>query len=715
MDMTTAPGSQTFISRDFRWHLACEMGRAVKLLARLLERQRGRGRTADSDALRGLVIEPGEAEGMLVELAGRWTPASPGNARRDPENSPQLDERALSAEAHGAFLPLLHAVRTFDLVAPEYDALLLALAVELDPCFGRLVAYLNDNINQFRPTLGLILSAARPAGGDLPSPSMLRRPVLRDGLLEIEGDGPIPALTVRLPADLLQRFTSGTQIGPDAPAILHEPDLDHLRRLVLAEPVRQAAANWAAALRQGRRAVPRLVISGASGTGRTALAAASAGFAGRRLLELPTGASDGLGARLRAARRDARWYRAGVLFTEARADMDWRLFWSQLKDFEGPVMVEAEPDAIDLITSAADTEPLVIECRANRDLQAELWTSLLPPGRQMGPEEIAALATAYCFPPGQMQRAIWRAAGPAGEGGPLTAASLREACRTIGSAGMGRLAQKMPVPYRMQDLVVPDAVRMELELALAWVRNYWTVMSTWGFARRVVLGRGLTALFSGPPGTGKTMAAQILAGELQQDLFRVNLSQVVSKYIGETEKNLARLFDDASASGAILFFDEADALFGKRTEVKDAHDRYANVEIGYLLQRMEEHEGVTILATNRKSDMDEAFVRRFHFMINFTLPSEADRLLIWQGMFPAAAERSPDLDLRPLARHFEISGGEIRNIVLAAAFLAAAAKTPIGVPQIRRALQRELVKNGRVVDMRALDKIGAESSGSVDK
>jgi SpoVK/Ycf46/Vps4 family AAA+-type ATPase len=198
------------------------------------------------------------------------------------------------------------------------------------------------------------------------------------------------------------------------------------------------------------------------------------------------------------------------------------------------------------------------------------------------------------------------------------------------------------------------------------------------------------------------MAAQVLARGLGLDLYRIDLSRVMSKYIGETEKNLARLFDEAEASGAILFFDEADAIFGKRTEVRDAHDRYANVEIGYLLQRMEEHEGVTILATNRMRDMDEAFIRRFHFIVNFPAPSEPDRLRIWQGMFPAGADRDEGVDLRLLAHHFEITGGEIRNVVLAAAFLAAADGSPIKMLHLRRSLQRELAKNGRVVDERAL-------------
>jgi SpoVK/Ycf46/Vps4 family AAA+-type ATPase len=203
------------------------------------------------------------------------------------------------------------------------------------------------------------------------------------------------------------------------------------------------------------------------------------------------------------------------------------------------------------------------------------------------------------------------------------------------------------------------------------MRNRYRVFDDWGFSQKVVLGRGLSALFAGEPGTGKTMAAQVLAHELGLELFRIDLSKVMSKYIGETEKNLARLFEDARASGSILFFEEADALFGKRSEVKDAHDRYANVEIGYLLQRMEEHTGTTILATNRVGDLDEAFTRRFHFILNFPMPCPAERRRIWQGMLPRGAKRESNLDLDMLARDYDISGGEIRNSVLSAAFIAA--------------------------------------------
>jgi SpoVK/Ycf46/Vps4 family AAA+-type ATPase len=248
--------------------------------------------------------------------------------------------------------------------------------------------------------------------------------------------------------------------------------------------------------------------------------------------------------------------------------------------------------------------------------------------------------------------------------------------------------------------VVPARLLADLDLAVAWSRHKRRVFETWGFGGRVGLGRGLTALFAGEPGTGKTMAAQVLARDLGLDLYRVDLSRVMSKYIGETEKNLSLLFEQAQASGAVLFFDEADALFGKRSAVKDAHDRYANVEIGYLLQRMEEHEGVTVLATNRMGDLDAAFTRRFHFILTFPMPGVGERLRLWQGMLPAALERAPDLDLTALARDFELSGGEIRNSVLAAAFIAASESSPVSLRHLKRGLHRELVKNGRLLDGR---------------
>jgi SpoVK/Ycf46/Vps4 family AAA+-type ATPase len=239
----------------------------------------------------------------------------------------------------------------------------------------------------------------------------------------------------------------------------------------------------------------------------------------------------------------------------------------------------------------------------------------------------------------------------------------------------------------------------QLHDVCASVKYRHIVFSQWDFERKLALGKGVNILFSGPSGTGKTMAASIVAHELERDLYKIDLSNVVSKYIGETEKNLSRIFREAQASNAILFFDEADALFGKRSEVKDAHDRYANIEVAYLLQKMEEYTGIVILATNLSKNLDDAFARRMQHTIEFPFPDAASRERIWRGMFPAKAPLADDVDFGFLARQFELAGGNIRNIALAAALMAAEEGGQDGAIRMEHlivATARELQKMGKM-------------------
>jgi SpoVK/Ycf46/Vps4 family AAA+-type ATPase len=229
------------------------------------------------------------------------------------------------------------------------------------------------------------------------------------------------------------------------------------------------------------------------------------------------------------------------------------------------------------------------------------------------------------------------------------------------------------------------------------VRNRKRVLDEWGFARKVGKGTGLSALFSGPPGTGKTMVAGLLATELGLDLYQIDTSRLVSKWIGETEKNLARLFDAAAAGHAILLFDEADSLFAKRTDVKSSNDRYANLEVNYLLQRMESFDGISILTTNLEASVDEAFRRRLAFRIAFPLPEVDERERLWRAMLPANAAVGGPLDFRDLAQRFVMSGGYIRNAALRAAYLAAADKTPITQRHLQRAATLEYTAMGKII------------------
>lgn len=268
---------------------------------------------------------------------------------------------------------------------------------------------------------------------------------------------------------------------------------------------------------------------------------------------------------------------------------------------------------------------------------------------------------------------------------------------------LGTLAQAVAPRFARSELMLPPAQAVQIDEIVAAMNNLTRVHYEWGTARAWNEG-GLAALFAGPPGTGKTMAAEAIAAELGLPLYRIDLSQVVNKYIGETEKNLRRLFDAADSADLILFFDEADALFGKRTEVKDAHDRYANLEISYLLERMERFKGLAILATNRRKDLDEAFLRRLRFVVEFPLPGPAERLRIWHSVIPAGVDAS-EVDFEFLAQRFALAGGHIRGIVFHACLQSAAEGAPrrLGMPALVRALQREYDKLDRAS---SLDQFG---------
>jgi len=223
------------------------------------------------------------------------------------------------------------------------------------------------------------------------------------------------------------------------------------------------------------------------------------------------------------------------------------------------------------------------------------------------------------------------------------------------------------------------------------------IFNRWGLRRVVRKNKGLTLLFAGPPGTGKTMTAEAIAKELKRPLLVVNYAHLENMWVGETEKNIEAVFKQADMRNAILFFDEADAIFGKRSEVKDAHDRYANIEVSYLLQRMETYDGVTVLATNLRANLDEAFTRRLQFAVDFPFPDEAYRLRIWETLFPPGVPRGEDLDFRLLARRFKLAGGNIRNIIISAAYLAAADGGQVHMSHLLHGARRELQKMGRLI------------------
>ncbi len=268
--------------------------------------------------------------------------------------------------------------------------------------------------------------------------------------------------------------------------------------------------------------------------------------------------------------------------------------------------------------------------------------------------------------------------------------------RSASSTRLAELASRLDAPFTWADIVIAERQLEVLHSISSYLRHRDLVLSEWGYEKTVARSQGLKVLFAGESGTGKTMAGQVLAKDLGLDLFRLDLATVVSKYIGETEKNLDRVFGAAEGSNAILFFDEADALFGKRSEVKDAHDRYANIEVAYLLQKMEGYPGAVILATNFRQNMDDAFLRRLDVVVDFPFPEPEDREKIWQLVLPEAAPVTDDIDVRFLAERFKLSGGSIRNCSLTAAFMAADGTGRIGMEHLVRAVALEYNKLGRL-------------------
>jgi SpoVK/Ycf46/Vps4 family AAA+-type ATPase len=273
---------------------------------------------------------------------------------------------------------------------------------------------------------------------------------------------------------------------------------------------------------------------------------------------------------------------------------------------------------------------------------------------------------------------------------------LLDAGRALTSPQVGKFAIRVEPRYSWNDIVLPPEKAQKLRHIASWIKHRRLVHRDWGFGRKLSRGKGLNVLFTGPSGTGKTMAAEVLAGELSLDLYQIDLSTVVSKYIGETEKNLSAIFHEAEQTQTLLFFDEADALFGKRTEVKDAHDRYANIEVNYLLQRVEQYEGVVILATNLQQNLDDAFLRRMQEVLEFPFPDAELRERIWRGHFPKGAPTAADIDFRFLAQNFKWCGGNIKNIVLSAAFLAARESKPISMSHLILATRAEYQKEGKL-------------------
>jgi ATPase family associated with various cellular activities (AAA) len=587
-----------------------------------------------------------------------------------------LLEAALAGEpSHdppGAEAPALGALAAaFGLSAFERDLLLLVAGAELDAALGRLC----DEATGGGPSFGLALAALPGAHWSALTPPA---PLRRWHMLEPEPGAPLTTGRLRIDERVLHHLAGLDYL---------DGQLEPLLSRVPAPATLPPSQQHAAALLRGSAGLAVLV--GADAETRRAVAAAAYAPQGRPVHALPA-AELPLTATERAplARR---W--------EREAALGAGMLVLELDDGAEPAVrarASAFADALDApaIVSAGEPPPPgrrpaahVAVHRPRYAEQRELWRSALGDRAGALNGTVDRLAGHFDLGAG----AIGAAAGQGGD----DPGALWEACRAQARPRFGGLAERLDPVAGWDDLVLPEPERDLLEEVVAQVRGRSLVHDGWGFAGQSTRGLGISALFEGPSGTGKTMAAEVLARELDLDLYRIDLSQVVSKYIGETERNLRAVFDAAESGAAVLLFDEADALFGSRTEVRDSHDRYANIEVSYLLQRMESYRGLAILTTNAKDAIDAAFMRRLRFVVRFPFPGAPEREEIWRRAFPSPTP-TDGLDPAALSR-LSLSGGNIRSIALGAAFLAADAGEPVRMGHVARVARRECVKLGRPI------------------
>ncbi|WP_139999756.1 ATP-binding protein [Paenibacillus paridis] len=386
---------------------------------------------------------------------------------------------------------------------------------------------------------------------------------------------------------------------------------------------------------------------------------------------------------------------------------DRRKQWlfERLLDWTGIVFLFSEEPVKSSIRMPDKTWVNIVIPLPDLEQSQKLWEQLTQKSWLVTANEISQLAGKFRFTPGQMITTVeearklekWEdsaAFRPQTAGNPSKL--LHQSAYQLTNHQLQNKAAKVESKFRWEDLILPNDTLQLLRQACNRIKHRHTVMHHWGFDRVLPYGRGISMMFTGPPGTGKTMSALVMAKEMEAELYRVDLSRVVSKYIGETEKNLSEIFDQAKLSGAILFFDEADALFGKRSEVKDAHDKYANMETSFLLQKMEEYDGLTILATNFAQNLDDAFTRRIQFIIKYPFPSAEQREQLWRSAIPPQVP-SEEIDYAFLSQTFELAGGSIKNVILTAAYLAVSEGTSLAMKHMIESVIQEYKKTGKLL------------------
>ena len=629
-----------------------------------------------------------------------------------------VEERLAATRDAGDPLPLDALCRRLALTPTEIRALYVVLAIETNQRMRQLMRYLVNDAARVHPDVGLLEMLVYQA------PALRERwvrelapdgPLFRARLFEPAGRGDEPFLlrSVRLAPRVIEAAVGVVRLDPAitpfAQLIARPRPLDTLEvPRATKDEIVALLDDAVTAARGGGPRRPIVLVQGPEGSGRHSLVEGGAAALNLELLvvrcaDLPREGE----ALVRAAQTIGREaLLAGAVLVldgidQLVGDMDSGrperatvLERALLDDHAGPIAAigprtDARPARL---SRGFVTIDLGVP---SESVRAGLWKRVLGP--HVGDLSDRAAAR-YPVTGGVIMRAAESARTSAqARGSDVNLEDVHAGIRVTLDAKLSTLGMRIAWKQRWDDLVLPDDAMEEVREFIARVKHKRLVYDQWGFARKVAKGLGLSAMFSGPPGTGKTMVAGLIADELALDLYQIDLSRIVSKYVGETEKNLASLFDAAEAGHAVLLFDEADSLFAKRTEVKSSIDRYANLEVNYLLQRMESFAGITILTTNLDSSIDEAFRRRLSFRVTFALPEAPEREKLWRAMVPKEAAIEPTVDYNILGERFEMSGGYIKNAVVRAAFLAAAEASPIAMRHLLRAGNLEYAAMGKVM------------------
>jgi AAA+ superfamily predicted ATPase len=589
-------------------------------------------------------------------------------------------------------LPALETLcRIFGLSDFEKWVLTLCAGMELDSQVSRLCAKAQGSPSSTYPTFGLALSAFPGGHWSAVTPAS---PLRRFRLVSIvdSQQGAFAASPLKIDERVLHYLTGISYLEGQIQGMVRPVRMKFFLPESHVHTVGRILLAWSG--REKSDGPPAILLWGADETGKLAIASRACADAGRDLWQtssdlLPAKA-DELESFVRLWTRESALLGAGLYINAEDAEPAMQRLVSRLSDqLHGILFVgtrERWPQSAGRFTSMEVKKP-------EKDEQYRIWKSCLGQYADDMEDGLKRVVSQFDLGSESIRAAAEEALLSAKNGRSSLPSSLWESGRAASRPKMSDLAQHVVPKARMDDLVLPENEKTLLRDIAIHVRQRDRVYREWGWSSSSGRGLGIAALFAGESGTGKTMAAEVLAAELDLDLFRIDLSMVVSKYIGETEKNLRQVFDAAEDGGAILFFDEADALFGKRSEVRDSHDRYANIEVGYLLQRMESYRGLAILTTNLKNAIDTAFLRRIRFVVNFPFPDEKARAEIWRRVFPKSTPVG-DLDHGKLAR-MNITGGSIRNIALNACFLAAEQASPVSMGHIKQAAKAEYDKMER--------------------